>query len=176
MSPAILKSFTNTVVDLTMDYARTLVEKTPDCIRLPFDHKRTAVDLTLIIDGSRTAYENLQLIHSISEMIDVSSFGSSISIIHGSTGQFLANRTNSVANLFEQLRNSTLKGSKSMRLITDILMTRFTYFRSNSSITFQFIWQFNVPIGQSNNKRKRNRRLRCFAKSLPRSLAISSNH
>lgn len=118
MSPALLKSFTNTVVDLTMDYARTLVERTPDCLRLPADHKRTAVDLTLIIDGSRTAYENLQLIHSVSEMIDVSSFGSYISIIHGSTGQFLVNRTNSVANLFEQLRSSTLIGSKLMRLIT----------------------------------------------------------
>lgn len=117
MSAALLKSYTNTVVDLTMHYARALVEKTPDCVRLPPDHTRTAVDLTLIIDGSRTAYENLQLIHSVSEMIDVASFGSYISIIHGSTGRFMVNRTNSVSDLFEQLRNSTLVGSKLMSLV-----------------------------------------------------------
>lgn len=112
MTPALLKSFTSTVVDQTMEYAKELVEKTTDCKSLPLDNRRTAVDLTIMIDGSRTAYENLQLIHSVSEMIDVSSFGSYISIINGATGQFIVNRTNSVANLFEQLRNSSSIASK----------------------------------------------------------------
>lgn len=95
-----------------MDYARVLVSITPDCVKLPLNHKRTALDLTLIIDGSRTAYENLQLIHSISEMIDVSSFGSYISVINGATGEFHVNRTNSVAELFEQLRESSAVDSE----------------------------------------------------------------
>lgn len=90
-----------------MDYARDLVRRTPDCVKLSTDHKRIALDLTLIVDGSRTAYENLQLIHTISEMIDVSTFGSYISVINGATGKFHVNRTNSVADLFQQLRNST---------------------------------------------------------------------
>lgn len=112
MSPALLRAYSNQVVDQMMDRARDLVAQAPDCRKLPLDHKRIAVDLTLIIDGSRTAYENLQLIHKISEMIDVSSLGSFYSVIHGATGQILVNRTNSVADLFEQLRNSSDIASK----------------------------------------------------------------
>ena len=112
MSPALIKSNTNRVVDEMMEYARTLVEKTPECRKFGVEHKRTAIDLTLIIDGSRTAYDNLQFINSIAEMIDVSTFGSYISIIHGSTGRFLVNKTNSIPNLFEQLRNVSSVESK----------------------------------------------------------------
>lgn len=112
MSSTLLKSYSNLVVDRTMEYARNLIADTAPCKILPLDHKRIAIDLTLIIDGSRTAYENLRLINSVAEMIDVSSFGSFISVIHGSTGQFLVNRTNSLINLFEQLRNSSSMSSK----------------------------------------------------------------
>lgn len=107
MSPALLKSHSHRVVDEMMDRARSLVAQTPECQKLPMDHRRIAVDLTLIIDGSRTAYENLQLIHTLSELIDVSSFGSNYSVINGATGQFLVNQTNSVSDLFEQLRNTS---------------------------------------------------------------------
>lgn len=126
ISPALLKTYSNRVVDETIEHAKMLVSQTPECKKLPLDHKRIAVDLTLIIDGSRTAYENLQLIHSVSEMIDVASFGSYISVIHGATGQFLVNRTNSVADLFEQLSNSSSMTSKCE--FTEILST--FYFRS----------------------------------------------
>lgn len=107
ISPQLLKSYSNRVVDEMMDYARILVAKMPDCVKLPSNHKRTALDLTLVVDGSRTVYENLRLIHSIAEMIDVSSFGSYISVVNGATGDFHVNRTNSIPNLFEQLRNSS---------------------------------------------------------------------
>lgn len=112
MPATLLKTYSDTVVDQMMQRAKELVAQTPDCIKLSVDHKRTAVDLTIIVDGSRTAYENLQLINTVSEMIDLSSFGSYISVIHGSTGQFLVNRTNSIADLFEQLRNSSTIASK----------------------------------------------------------------
>lgn len=117
MSPTLLRSFSNIVVDQTMEHAKELMKKTPNCINLPLDNKRTAVDLTVIIDGSRSAYENLQLIHSVSEMVDVSSFGSYISVMNGATGQFIASRTNSVANLFEQLKNSSSVASKFLQVI-----------------------------------------------------------
>lgn len=113
MTLELIKSITNVVVDQTMEYARNLVEQTPKCVATSFDEKRPAVDLTLIIDGSRTAYENLQLINVVSELVDLSSFGSFIQVIHGSTGNFLVNRTNSVVNLFEQLRNVSFIPSKS---------------------------------------------------------------
>lgn len=113
MSHELMERYTNEVVDKTMAYARTLVDSTPACMSYPDFHSRTALDLTLIIDGSRSAYENLQLINVVAEMIDVSIIhGSYISIIHGSTGRYLANRTNSLPNLFEQLRTSSDVGSK----------------------------------------------------------------
>lgn len=149
MSPALLESNSNLVVDQMMERARQLVAQAPDCKKLPVDHKRIAVDLTLIIDGSRTAYENLQLIHSISEMIDVSSFGSYLSVINGATGQFIVNRTNSVAYLFEQLRNSSDIASeynstffetfkKSVNFLDPI---RLSLSRSLGSLMFQLVNQ-----------------------------------
>jgi hypothetical protein len=109
----LLKSYTNLAVDRLMDYSQDLIRSsTPDCVQLPLNHKRTAVDLTVIIDGSRTFYENSQFIHSVAELVDVSFFGSYISVIHGTTGQYLVNRTNSLSNLYEQLRNSSFVPSE----------------------------------------------------------------
>ena len=108
----LLKTYSNRVVDEMMDHARKLTAQTPECTKLSSNKKRTALDLILIVDGSRTAYENLQLIHSMSEMIDVSSFGSFLSVINGATGEFIVNRTNSVSDLFEQLRNSSAVDSE----------------------------------------------------------------
>lgn len=112
MSHDLMERYTNEVVDRTMEHARALVASTPACRSYPDFHSRTALDLTLVIDGSRSAYENLQLINVVAEMIDVSTFGSYISIIHGSTGRYLVNRTNSLPNLFEQLRRSSDVDSK----------------------------------------------------------------
>lgn len=112
----LLKSYASQVVDSVIDYARLLVsssDSTPACHQNSPNYKRTSVDLTIIIDGSRNAYENLQLIHSVADVIDVSHFGSYISVIHGSTGQYLVNRTNSLSNLYEQLRNSSSVSSES---------------------------------------------------------------
>lgn len=77
----------------------------PSCGQIPKDLKKPAVDLALIIDGSRRRYDNLQLINHVAEIIDVSSFGSHISVIHGGTGEIIVNRTNSIASAFVQLRN-----------------------------------------------------------------------
>lgn len=115
ISPALLKSYTSRVVDDVMDYARQLVaapQSTPSCRQTPLNYRRTSIDLTVIIDGSRNAYENLQLIHSIADIIDVSHFGSHISVIHGTSGRYLVNRTNSLSSLYEQLRNSSTQPSE----------------------------------------------------------------
>lgn len=81
------------------------METLPSCEQIPMIRKRPVVDLSLIIDGSRRRYENLQLINHIAEIMDVSSFGSQISVIHGGSGDILVNRTNSIASAFVQLRN-----------------------------------------------------------------------
>lgn len=112
MPANLLKSYTNLVVDQAMEYARLLVADTRQCNKLALDHKRPAVDLTVIIDGSRTAYENIRFIHSISEMVDVGFFGSYISVINGATGRFMVNRTNSLSDMFDQLRNASSDNSQ----------------------------------------------------------------
>lgn len=108
ISEALLKSYSNSVVDLMVERARELIGKSPECQKLQEDNRRTAVDLTVVIDGSRTAYENLRLIFFLAESADVGTFGSYISVIHGSTGDYIVNRTNSLASMFEQLRNNSL--------------------------------------------------------------------
>lgn len=108
ISEALLKSYSNSVVDLMVERARELIGKSPECQKLQEDNRRTAVDLTVVIDGSRTEYENLRLISFLAESADVGTFGSYISVIHGSTGDYIVNRTNSLASMFEQLRNNSL--------------------------------------------------------------------
>lgn len=71
------------------------------------NNKKPSVDLTLIIDGSRQKHENIQFISYISEIVDVSKFNSKISVIHGSSGEYLVNKTNSISTAFGQIRNFT---------------------------------------------------------------------
>lgn len=94
-------------VDNFFNYAELLIDKIPTCSQILTDFRKPVVDLTLIIDGSRGIYENQQLISSIADLIDVSSYGSSISVIHGQSGLYLVNRTNSVTTAFAQLQNFT---------------------------------------------------------------------
>lgn len=108
ISETLLKSYSNSVVDLLVERARELITKSPVCQKIQEDNRRTAIDLTVVIDGSRKAYDNLKLISYLAESADVGTFGSYISVIHGSTGDYIVNRTNSLASMFEQLRNNSL--------------------------------------------------------------------
>ncbi|KAG5672725.1 hypothetical protein PVAND_002826 [Polypedilum vanderplanki] len=107
ISPPLLKELSESAVDQLMDYARNLISNNVQCSQQPINFQKSPIDLTLIIDGSRTYYENLQLINFVANTIGVSNFGSYISVVHGNNGQFIANRTNNIANLFEQLKNSS---------------------------------------------------------------------
>lgn len=40
-------------------------------------------------------------------MLQLNPKGSHLSVVHGMTGYFMVNRTDSIANVFEQLRNFT---------------------------------------------------------------------
>ncbi|XP_058124524.1 uncharacterized protein LOC131285382 [Anopheles ziemanni] len=64
------------------------------------------VDLTVVLDGSRDEYRSLQLISFLVELIEVSHYGSSISIINGATGEYMVNKTNSMSEVFERLQTS----------------------------------------------------------------------
>ncbi|XP_055628619.1 uncharacterized protein LOC129770049 isoform X2 [Toxorhynchites rutilus septentrionalis] len=91
-------------VDRFFSYATDLVGSVVrDCSVIGTGDKKPNVDLLLVIDGSRSVYENQQLIFHLAELIDVSTYGSFISVINGMTGEFMVNRTNSLTNVFEQL-------------------------------------------------------------------------
>lgn len=64
-----------------------------------------AVDLTVIIDESRNEFENQQIISFLTETIDISKYGSKLSIIHGTRGALIVNQTRSVANVFQHLHH-----------------------------------------------------------------------
>lgn len=85
----------------------TLLQTIPECSTNKLNNKKPSVDLTLIIDGSRQKHKNIQLISFISEIIDVSKFNSKISVIHGTSGEYLVNKTNSISTAFGQIRNFT---------------------------------------------------------------------
>lgn len=109
ISPTLLRSLSDTAVDKMLNYAKSLT-LAADCAQKPIKTKVPRVDLTLVIDGSRDYYGNLQFIHYVADMIGVSRFGSFMSVVHGTSGEYLANRTDSMVNLFEQLRNSSFNG------------------------------------------------------------------
>lgn len=89
------------------------------------DYGKPLLDLYLVIDDSRSSYENQQFIsytfiisimhfismtfrsRHIAEVINISNVGSSMTVIHGTNGDLLVNRTKSIATVFQQLRNFT---------------------------------------------------------------------
>lgn len=107
ISQQLLKEFASVAVDKVMMYSKQLIESNTNCEQQPIKTEQSAVDLTLIIDGSRSYYENLRLINYVVELIGVSSFGSYISVVNGGNGRYLVNRTNSISDAFGQLRNSS---------------------------------------------------------------------
>ncbi len=107
ISQNLLKDFSNIAVDKVLDYATKLVERNANCVERPINIEKSAIDLTVIIEGSRTHYENFRLISFLSELIGVSTFGSYMSVVHGGNGRYLVNRTNTISDIFHQLRNSS---------------------------------------------------------------------
>lgn len=88
-----------------------LLQKQSSCSEL----ERTAspqpvVDLTLITDGSRDHFSTLQLISFLAESIGTSKYSSHISVIDGTGGNRIVNRTQSIADAFQQLRNFSVNG------------------------------------------------------------------
>ncbi|XP_062556159.1 uncharacterized protein LOC134221003 [Armigeres subalbatus] len=106
---ALMRRNCDAAVDRFFSYASNLLSTVDDCNALRTTDSKPNIDLLLIIDGSRSEYENQKLIFHLSELIDISIYGSSISVINGQTGEFMVNRTNSLSNVFEQL--SAYQGS-----------------------------------------------------------------
>ncbi|EAT35855.1 AAEL012007-PA [Aedes aegypti] len=96
-------------VDRFFSYASNLLDSFEGCTSVGMSDTKPIIDLLLVIDGSRSVYENLRMIFHLSELIDVSIYGSSISVINGQSGEFMVNQTRSLSSVFEQL--SAYQGS-----------------------------------------------------------------
>lgn len=72
--------------------------------------KVPVVDLTLITDGSRDRFATLELISFLAETIGISKFGSYLTVIDGKAGNRIVGRTQSIADVFQQLQFFTEHG------------------------------------------------------------------
>ncbi|XP_052888664.1 uncharacterized protein LOC128297134 [Anopheles moucheti] len=102
----LMQNICNATVDKFVEQANLLLDTVADCPTTSGAGKLTVkpnVDLTVVLDGSRDEYHNLQLISYLVDLIDVSSYGSSLSVVHGTTGQYMVNKTNSISTAFEEL-------------------------------------------------------------------------
>jgi hypothetical protein len=92
-------------LDINFFSVENLLQTLPSCSGIENNNLAPSVDLTIIIDGSRNEYNSLRLISFLAELAEVSSYASTLSVIHGETGEYLVERTHSVTETFEQLRN-----------------------------------------------------------------------
>lgn len=90
-----------------MGKARSILSSMTKCNNIPKPRQETSVDLQLAIDGSRREYENLQLINHVAHISQMSSYGTVMNVIHGTTGEMMSNKTNNLVAAFEELRNFT---------------------------------------------------------------------
>lgn len=87
----------------------------------------------------------------LAELIDISSYGSYMSVIHGTTGEFMVNRTNSLTSVFEQLSGYEGACKFVINFIRFYNIFNVLSFRPNCSIIVQEL-RFNYsssfhPIG-----------------------------
>uniref|UniRef100_A0A1B0D7R4 Uncharacterized protein n=1 Tax=Phlebotomus papatasi TaxID=29031 RepID=A0A1B0D7R4_PHLPP len=114
-------------VDRFFSEAPLILDALPQCNQIGSDSRKPAMDLFMVIDGSRRQYENLQLTNYLTEISEVSTFGSTFTLIHGGTGVVMVNQTNSTSRTFEQLRNftdpfpQTLSLSRSLHTLLNLL-------------------------------------------------------
>ncbi|KAL5279041.1 hypothetical protein ACFFRR_003579 [Megaselia abdita] len=98
----LLRSACDAAVDKFYVYAQNLVLKTTKCKNC----SRHPIDLTVVLDGSRNQFESMMLVSSLTEMVDVSKFGSRIAVMNGNTGQYMVDPTHNVMKVFQDLKGS----------------------------------------------------------------------
>ncbi|XP_061514453.1 uncharacterized protein LOC3291300 isoform X1 [Anopheles gambiae] len=137
----LMQSICNATVDRFVEQANLLLDTVTECPAGAGSFVvKPNVDLTVVLDVSRDEYHNLQLISYLVELIDVSSYGSSLSVVHGTTGEYMVNRTNSISSTFEQLLRfqgsfpRQLSLSRSFASIVSTLATQMDQERSNFTV------------------------------------------
>lgn len=83
-----------------------LVNHLSKCEEIPVQHAHPNVDMTLVTDISRTDYDNAKLISFIGEAIDVSKYGSILSIVDGSRGSLLFIHSRNMMHISQAMKQS----------------------------------------------------------------------
>ncbi|XP_035894126.1 uncharacterized protein LOC118504139 [Anopheles stephensi] len=140
----LMQNICNATVDKFVDQANLLLDTVSECSSVTAEAGRFGakpnVDLTVVLDGSRDEYRNLQLISWLVDLIDVSSYGSSLSVVHGTTGEYMVNKTHSISTAFEQLLRlqgsfpRQLSLSRSFASIVSTLAAQMDEERSNFTV------------------------------------------
>ncbi|KAG7207191.1 hypothetical protein KM043_008876 [Ampulex compressa] len=102
ISPDTLEKMVGYAVDIFFDYISTRLLSSSSCQ----DHAiRPRVEVILAFDGSWSTEYTINFISILIEDMNVSMYGSKLGIIHGTTGAWLLNVTNSPATSFFALAN-----------------------------------------------------------------------
>lgn len=118
-----LRSSCDHAVNTFISTAKRILAGQTTCNNIPKPTRVPVLDLKLSLDGSRYEYDNLQLLNHISKTSQVSSYGTNITVIHGTTGEIISNRSNSVVDTFEQIRNYTGRSEIFLLLLCKIYLT-----------------------------------------------------
>lgn len=123
-----IENYTDTVVNSYHVQAESIASHYDACYQ--GGDNITNLEIITILDGTWQIYEAMRIISYLTELADVSYYGSRIGIINGENGQWLANVTNDVIQLFGSLGNATLWPTRLQ--LSDSLITVISYYQNRT--------------------------------------------
>lgn len=105
VSDEALQSHCESAVKLLFEKIPKILQNVKSKDPMPRETNYVRIDATLIIDGSRQMYETQRLISYIAESIEVSHYGSFLSVMNGENGNMIVNRTNSLSSIYQDMQN-----------------------------------------------------------------------
>ncbi|XP_034193344.2 uncharacterized protein LOC117610267 isoform X1 [Osmia lignaria lignaria] len=121
--PEILQNLVESATEQFYTYAETYLFPELPCQQI--NHSR--VEALIVFDGSWTVEYTVDFLAALIQDLNVSMYGSKIGIIHGTSGEWLLNITDSPSLAFETLNNLTNISWPTQLNYTKILNTIFTH-------------------------------------------------
>ncbi|XP_077296504.1 uncharacterized protein LOC143918440 isoform X2 [Arctopsyche grandis] len=97
-----IENLSNFAVRDFEQYWPKLMDSLPGC---DIKEDTNQVEAVVVTDGTWTKYQTEQFISIISETFDVSNHGSSMGLLHGTTGEWISTPTHSLVELFNNIVN-----------------------------------------------------------------------
>ncbi|KAK9758523.1 hypothetical protein QE152_g427 [Popillia japonica] len=123
-----IDDYANTVVGNYKVQAESIVSHYDACYQ--GGDNITNLEIITILDGTWQVYEAMSIISYLTELADVSYYGSKMGIINGQNGEWLVNVTSDVIEIFASLNNAT---SWPTRLqLSDSLQTVISHYQNKT--------------------------------------------